>query len=91
MTTRRILTRFLNQRGAAVPGGTGYQPVPPGYQPSGMGRNADWNEHAHSLMIVFFRSARRVAARHRLVACATRRRSRHCFARHTENGVGMHP
>ncbi len=52
-------------------GGTGYPPVPPGYQPGGMGGSMDWKWAQQKLSYVLLRSARLVAARHRQVACAT--------------------
>ncbi len=54
--------------------GTGYQPVPLGNLPNGMGSALEHSERA----LVFQRhrhSIRQVAGRHRLVACATSARS----------------
>ncbi len=64
-------------RGNGFPAGlgrTGYQPVPLGNLPNGMGSALECSERW--LMFEYHRlSVRQVAGRHRLVACATQSRS----------------
>ena len=54
----------------AGPGGTGYQPVPLGNLPNGMGSALEQSERV-PIFQRHRRSVRQVAGRHRLVACAT--------------------
>ncbi len=53
-------------------GGTGGAPVPPGRWPGGRLRVSFGGTHARRRYTLAVRSGRRVADRHRQVACATR-------------------